>query len=468
MSLPIFFKSAQPISQLDVESDLQRKANFLKPLLIGLIILLFLALLAMLTKNSNPFDYFIVSIALIFNLVIFYLYRRRHIQLAAHLFCYGFNTLIFLYIPLNLFTLDGNQTTAISLTYLLAVSILLAGLLISPQATFGFATLNSGLIFTPYLIFFAGAIGESLALTLPPIGFLYLLAIVSWLYQRTLNQAYARLNETQQQLLHTQLVQRDLEIARDLQQRLYPPPPDAGPYFAIACRSQPARETSGDFYDFIQLGPNEWGIVVADVTGKSLAAALVMAMTRSTLRSESHRFVSPAMLLRRANQVLFQDESVDQMITVLYGVLNTEAFTFHFANAGHVYPLIKQDQGVRYLELNGMPLKAAAHTQYHEKAVPLYPGAQLILLSDGIIEAMNANREMFGFERLIETINGDDCATPAQTLQHIWHTVEMFRGSVEQQDDTTLVVIGIDSAAPPASAEQTEEEAPAELEPEPA
>lgn len=463
MSLPKFSKFDQPISQLEAESDLQRKANFLKPLLIGLIILLFLALSAMLMKSSNSFDYFVVGIALVFNLVIFYLYQRRHIQLAAHLFCHGFNTLIFLYIPLNLFTIDGNQTTAISLTYLLAVSVLLAGLLISPRATFGFAALNSGLIFTPYLIFI-GVVGETLALTLPPIGFLCLLAIVSWLYQRTLNQAYTRLNEIQRQLLHTQLVQRDLEIARDLQQRLYPSPPDAGQYLAIACRSQPARETSGDFYDFIQLGPHEWGIVVADVTGKSLAAALVMAMTRSTLRSEAHRFVSPSMLLRRANQVLFQDESVDQMITVLYGVLNTEALTFHFANAGHVYPLVKQSQGVRYLELNGMPLKAAAHTQYHEKAVQLYPGDQLILLSDGIIEAMNANREMFGFDRLAETINHDDCSTPAQTLDYIWQAVEMFRGVAEQQDDTTLVVVGIDPAAPTNSAEQTEDEVLEELE----
>ncbi|RPJ56643.1 MAG: hypothetical protein EHM12_10085 [Dehalococcoidia bacterium] len=459
MSLSKFLEPDQPISQLEVESDLQHKANFLRPLLIGLIILLFLALLAMLIWGSSPSDdYFIVSISLAFNLGIFYLHWRHHIRLATYLFCYGFNILIFLYIPLNLFSSEqtgSEQANAISFAYLLALSVLLAGLLISPRAPFGFAILNTGLIFIPFLIFI-GTIGQTLALTLPPISYLYMLAIISWLYQKTLNQSHAQLSTIQRQLMDNQLVQRDMEIARDLQRRLYPLPPDTGQDLFIACRSQPAQETSGDFYDFIQLGPHEWGIVVADVTGKSLAAALVMAMVRSTLRSEAHRFVSPAMLLRRANQVLFQDESVDQMITAMYGVLNTQALTFHFANAGHIYPLLKNSQGARYLELNGMPLKAALTAQYHEKAIQLYPGDQLIFSTDGIVEAMNLNHELFGFERLAETACQIDHPTPGQTLQQIWQAVETFRGKVDQLDDITLVVIGVNEEAQPVSVEEVD------------
>ncbi|MBN1994872.1 MAG: PP2C family protein-serine/threonine phosphatase [Anaerolineae bacterium] len=335
---------------------------------------------------------------------------------------------------------------------------MLAGFLIGPQTNFVFAILNTGLIIIPYFVL-TGAIEKTIELAFPPISFLYLLATVSWLYQKTLNQAYARLTETQEQLLQSQLVHRDMEIARDLQQRLYPTPPATGESLAIACRSKPAQETSGDFYDFIQLSPHEWGVVVADVTGKSLAAALVMAMTRSTLRSESHRFVSPAMLLRRANQVLYQDASVDQMITALYGILNTQALTFHFANAGHIYPILKYAQGVRELELNGFPLKAMPNARYQEKAIQLQPGDQLILATDGIIETVNPSREMFGFERLTETIRQSNHTSPEQTLQEIWQAVETFRETAEQLDDITVVVIAVSEEASSQSFEPTPEAA---------
>jgi serine phosphatase RsbU (regulator of sigma subunit) len=429
-------------TQPKLSDDLQRKSNFLKPLLIGIITLNFVAFLIMLIRGSSSFNFPIISAYLALNLTAFYLWWRGHIQLAAHLFCHNLNIIIFIYMLLNLPGVEAGNPEAITLfAYLLALVALLAGLLISPLATFGFATLNTTLIFVVYSLLI-GKTEEAVTLSLPPIGFSWLLANVAWLYQKTMNQAYAQLGQTQ-------LVQRDMDIARDLQQRLYPPPPETGENLTIACRSEPARETSGDFYDFIQLSPNEWGIVVADVTGKSLAAALVMAMTRSTLRSEAHRFVSPAMLLRRANEVLYQDDSVDQMITALYGILDTKALTFHFANAGHVYPVLKHREQVRDLELNGLPLKAMSRVQYHERAVQLQPGDQLILSTDGVVEAMNPDQEMFGFERLAQTIRQIDHSTPHQTLQDIWQAVERFRDKAEQLDDLTLVVIGIEEETNP-------------------
>ncbi|MFC1975958.1 PP2C family protein-serine/threonine phosphatase [Chloroflexota bacterium] len=389
-----------------------------------------------------------MSANLILNLVALYLWWRGHIQLAAHLFCHNLNIIVFSYLLLNFPGIEGGDLKSLSLfTYLLSLAVLFAGLLISPRATFGFAILNTVLIFISYFIL-TGTMENTIEISLPPIGFLYLLAIVSWLYQKTMNQAYAKLSATQQQLMNTQLVHRDLEIARDLQQRLYPPPPHTEDHLTIACRSEPAQETSGDLYDFIQLSPHEWGIVVADVTGKSLAAALVMAMTRSTLRSEAHRFTSPSMLLRRANQVLYQDDSVDQMITTIYGILDTQALTFHFANAGHVYPILKHKAGVREVELNGLPLKAMHRAHYQERAIQLEPGDQLILSTDGIAETMNVNREMFGFERLNQTIDQiDHNATPHEVLQEIWQSVETFRDEAEQLDDITLVIIGVDPMA---------------------
>ena len=446
----------QHTTQPEIRGNLQRKSSFLKPLLIGVITLNIITLTLMLTTGSLVFNFPIMIVYLAANLITFYLYRRGHIQLAANFLCCSFNIIVFIYMLLNFPVVeDGNPEVALSFAYLLTLSVLLAGFLISPRAAIGFAILNTGLILIPYFIL-TGTVEDAVDITLPPIGFLWLIAIVAWLYQKTMNQAYTQLSQTQQKLLQTQLVQRDLDIARDLQQRLYPPPPETGENLTIACRSEPAQETSGDFYDFIKLSPHEWGIVVADVTGKSLAAALVMAMARSTLRSEAHRFVSPAMLLRRANEVLYQDDSVDQMITALYGILDTKALTFHFANAGHIYPILKHSEGVRDLELNGLPLKAMPKAQYHERAVQLQPGDQLILSTDGIVETMNPNQEMFGFERLTKIIHQIDHTTPHQILQEIWQAVETFRDKAEQLDDVTLVVIGIGEEAKSISLEEAD------------
>jgi sigma-B regulation protein RsbU (phosphoserine phosphatase) len=125
--------------------------------------------------------------------------------------------------------------------------------------------------------------------------------------------------------------------------------------------------------------------------------------------------------------------------------LDTQALTFHFANAGHVYPILKHKAGVREVELNGLPLKAMSRVHYQERAVQLEPGDQLILSTDGVAETMNHNKEMFGFERLNQTIDQiDHNATSHEMLQEIWQSVEMFRDEAEQLDDITLVIIRVD------------------------
>jgi serine phosphatase RsbU (regulator of sigma subunit) len=137
------------------------------------------------------------------------------------------------------------------------------------------------------------------------------------------------------------------------------------------------------------------------------------------------------------------------MITVLYGILNTRELTFHFANAGHIYPLLKHNGEVTDLELNGFPLKAVPQVHYQEKAVQLEPGDQLILATDGIVETMNPDQELFGFERLAETVRQINHTTPDQIMQAVWQAMETFRGEAEQSDDTTLLVIGVEDELQP-------------------
>ncbi|HEY1013577.1 MAG TPA: PP2C family protein-serine/threonine phosphatase [Herpetosiphonaceae bacterium] len=267
-------------------------------------------------------------------------------------------------------------------------------------------------------------------------------AIISWLYERTLSRAHERLRLAQERILHDELVRRDLEIARDLQQRLYPEPPKGHSQVTIASRSEPARETSGDFYDFIELGDNQLGIVIADVTGKSLAAALVMAMVRSTFRCEAHHSQSPAEVLRRVNELLCLDHSVKQMVTAWYGVLDTRSLLLRAANAGHPFPMLLRDGKVSDIEAVGLPLRAQPGTIYAEHTTQLHSADLLVLLSDGLVEAMNGSRELFGFDRFAASLEHQSALRPQELIDHLWRQIDAFRGEVEQNDDMTLVVVG--------------------------
>ncbi len=444
MSLPDSSAPDHDITRLKIKTDQERRATFLRYLAVSLIVLLALGLAVMLVRgNAKGYNFVFVASSLALNIVVFYLNRRRYVQPATHLFCHNFNLLTFFTFLINL-TIEDSPAGAVFSANLMALTILLGGMLIGPWAIAGFAALNTALIVIPYVVF--DSTMAALETGFPIIFFSYLIAVVSWLYQRTLNRSQARLTAANQELMQTRLMQRDLKIARDLQRRLYPTSPVIGQCL-IASRCEPARETSGDFYDFIQLSPHELGIIVADVTGKSLPAALVMAMARSILRSEARRHTSPAMVLHRANQVLYDDASVDQMVTACYSILHTDTLIFHFANAGQLYPTLKRNGYVEDLELNGLPLRVRLEPNYQEKTVRLQPGDQLILVTDGIVEAMNANREMFGFDRLAETIQQLKTTDPQQTLQEIWDAVGTFRGEVEQHDDMTIVVIRVEDEA---------------------
>ncbi len=433
----------QDIARLEVRTDLQRKSDFLKPLVVGLIVLQLIALVVMLVPPySSLWGYFvIIGSSLVVNSGIFYLNQRGSTQPAAHLFCHNFNIFIFFFVLANLIV-EEEIATAVLVGYLLALTVLLGGMLISHRAIFGFAGLNIALIFIPIFII-SDTLGEALAISFSIIGFLSLITIVSWLYQSTLDQAQVRLSTARQQLMKTRLMQRDLKIAQNLQRELYPPPPPVGPYLTIACRSEPARETSGDLYDFIKLDTDQWGIVVADVTGKSLPAALIMTMTRSILRNEVRRHASPAKVLQQANVVLHDDATVDQMVTALYGILNTKTLTFRFANAGQLHPTLKHNGQVMDVELNGLPLKGMPQANYEELSIQLRPGDQLVLSSDGLVEATNPQHKIFGFERWTEMIGHLKTTDPDQIIQEIWSAVEIFRGEGRQRDDMTLVVIAV-------------------------
>ena len=439
------------MERLAPETRRQRQSALLQPLNLSLIILSVLGLVVMLITNGSFLQsYAIVVSSLFINLLVLFLDRVGKTNLACHIFSIWVNLGILLLIVSNLFQ-EGNLAVAYIFACQLSLSVILAGLLLGVHYAFLFAGINIVAVFALLVRYFdtisrpsgEPLLGVVLDNGIPISAFLVLIAIITWLYQLALDKADKRLEVARRQIIQDELTRRDLAIARELQLRLFPPPPTTNPSLQIATHSVPARETSGDFYDFIELGEGQLGIVVADVTGKSVAAALMMALARVTIRAEARRHAAPAEVLRGANETISRDHTARQMITAFYGLLDTNALTLRFANAGHPYPILRRGDHLREIELSGIPLGGMNGITYEEYALQLEPGDQLFLLSDGLIEERNGHREMFGYDRLGPAILAADSTDPHEAVANLCDTVASFRAEAEQADDITIVVLQV-------------------------
>ena len=210
--------------------------------------------------------------------------------------------------------------------------------------------------------------------------------------------------EQEAEAVTRQRFEQELEVARLIQQNFLPKELPELPGWQVAAYYQPAREVGGDFYDVIPLPDGRVGFVVGDVTDKGVPAALVMSATRSVLRASAQRLIEPGTVLERVNEHLCPDMPEKMFVTCLYGVLDPASGLLRFANAGHDVPYVKTADGVEELRARGMPLGLMPGMKYEEKEAVLAPGESVLLHSDGIVEAHDPDREMFGFPRLKETV----------------------------------------------------------------
>ncbi len=236
-------------------------------------------------------------------------------------------------------------------------------------------------------------------------------------------------------------LEQELRVARVVQQTLLPKelPELAG--WKVAAYWQPAQAVSGDFYDFISLPGGNLGIVVADVTGKGVPAALVMATARGMLRiaAESDP-TSPGKVLARVNDLLCPDIPPNMFVTCLYGVLNPTTGRFVFANAGHNLPSKCTAEAVVELRATGMPLGLLPEMTYDEHEAMLGAGESILVYSDGLVEAHNPQGEMFGFPRLRTMACG--LGHGAELIEHLRGALADFTGpGWEQEDDVTFVTV---------------------------
>jgi serine phosphatase RsbU (regulator of sigma subunit)/anti-sigma regulatory factor (Ser/Thr protein kinase) len=233
---------------------------------------------------------------------------------------------------------------------------------------------------------------------------------------------------------------QELRIARLIQQTLLPRELPKLHGWEVAAYYRPAREVGGDFYDFVDLPEGKLGLIVADVTDKGIPAALVMATTRSVLRAAAERIVAPGEVLQRVNDQLVPDIPDNMFVTCFYSILDPQSRTLKYANAGHGLAFRRTDEGVTELKATGMPLGLMPEMRYDESEVQLTPGDTVLFQSDGLAEAHNAKREMFGFPRVKQLMA--DHPGGHELIDTLVAELENFTvDGWEFEDDVTLLAI---------------------------
>jgi phosphoserine phosphatase RsbU/P len=260
-----------------------------------------------------------------------------------------------------------------------------------------------------------------------------------------LSQALLELKAAQVQLLEKEKLEQELRLARTIQESSLPRELPAIPGWQIAAYWQPARAVGGDFYDFITFPDGNLGVIIGDVTGKGMPAALIMATTRSLLHFAAQftigeGLVCPGEILARVNEMCCPEFPPGMFVTCLVAVVDLESGLTRYANAGHNLPYQRTSQGAVELRATGMPLGLMPGMVYEEKETIMAVGDSLVLFSDGLVEAHSPQKEMYGSARLRAGLAGG--SNGAGIIGSLMGQLEEFTGpGWEQEDDITCVIL---------------------------
>ncbi|MBO6519575.1 MAG: SpoIIE family protein phosphatase [Rhodospirillales bacterium] len=244
---------------------------------------------------------------------------------------------------------------------------------------------------------------------------------------------------------HDQLVsiRQELDVATRMQQSILPTVFPSEDDHEIAACMIPAKEVGGDFYDFFALDENRIGIVIADVSGKGVPAALFMAVSRTLLRGIATSEPGPGSCLRVTNDLLSAENDQGMFVTTFYGVLDLQSGVFRYANGGHNPPYLIDDEGnvTALATTDGVALGVMEGLDYDENEIVLKPGATVFMFTDGITEAFNENEEEFQERRLQEALAGAEAKPTPQVIDDVVAVVKKFAGNAPQADDITSIVL---------------------------
>ena len=238
----------------------------------------------------------------------------------------------------------------------------------------------------------------------------------------------------------------ELALATNIQASMLPhifPAFPERPEFDIYASMDPAKEVGGDFYDYFLVDDDHLCMVIADVSGKGIPAALFMMASKIILQSAAMQGCSPEEILRRANDAICSNNEMQMFVTVWLGILELSTGKLIAANAGHEIPVIRRSGGrfELYKDKHGFVIGGLEGMRYRPYEIMLEPGSKLFVYTDGVAEATSENQELFGTERMINALNADPDATPEQLLKNVRTAVDDFVKDAEQFDDLTMLCL---------------------------
>ncbi|MBQ1817173.1 MAG: PP2C family protein-serine/threonine phosphatase, partial [Clostridia bacterium] len=236
----------------------------------------------------------------------------------------------------------------------------------------------------------------------------------------------------------------ELELARRIQNAMLPSKFPAFPErseFDLHAEMDPAKEVGGDFYDFFLIDDDHLGLVMADVSGKGIPAALFMMISKILIKNAAMAGMSPAAALRAVNERISANNPEQMFVTVWLGILEISTGRLTAANAGHEYPMLCAPGGefAFYTDKHGFVIGGLQGIKYREYELMLEPGSKLFLYTDGVPEATDNNNLLFGAARMLEALNADPEASPKELLKAMRAAVDDFVGEAEQFDDLTML-----------------------------
>ena len=266
-------------------------------------------------------------------------------------------------------------------------------------------------------------------------------------FANSFNKMASDLKEYMEELRRTtaekERMSKELEIAKGIQQSFLPESTPEIEGIDLAAVNLPATEVGGDFYDFIPIAKDKWGLAIADVSGKGVPAALFMALSRTLIRASTARKPTVANAIRQANELIFEDSKSSMFVTLFYAIVDSKKMNLTYVNAGHNPPLLLRETSgeIILLKAKGIALGVIEDVELQEVEIGLRSGDIIVLYTDGVTEAINEKEEQFGQERLISVIR-DNHTLPAQDIiARVQNEIMTFAGKQPQFDDITLMVL---------------------------
>jgi serine phosphatase RsbU (regulator of sigma subunit) len=406
-------------------------------------------------RGTFAFGNFLWPPILLFLFFEYWLVQRGYLKTASYLFL----GVITIATSLAMVALGTKDISVL----LFAFGVSLAGILVGVWETILIAVVDT-------LLFGGLAWAEYQGLRPPPVAttkpvdvialglILIALVIVEWVFhsergrlllryrQQTvaLQTANEALEQASKTIAQQEAWRHELALAREIQASLLPQYNPILTDFDVKGHSLPAEEIGGDFYTYLPLTGGRLGLAIGDVSGKGMASALYMAIATSIIEAQATTSPNTDTLMRHVNNLLYRRMHDTGMNTaLLYTLFDLTRSQLRVCNAGLIAPILCHNGEIRYLDCYGLPLGAVAGEVYEERLVKLQPGDVMLLMTDGIVEAMNAHRKLYGFPRLEDLLRSCDMTDAQTILDCIFDSVFDFMDGASPQDDMTLVVIKV-------------------------